>query len=230
MSDPGGLLPLLALDPGRDGRGSAFRFVMTGGLWKHDKDRPYNENNDLTPEWAELMRDQDPVALVPLGDDKENDPPLIVTDEGHLMLTSTYDSFYFRGEFTNPVSRKNNLYGIPGSEAAGTAAKKILFETNGNPRVDRKTGLLITEDYIPSSGRITVGPGVRDAGEDWSHTVRGQVWIWWHEDDARAAVAVATYRSNIARYILQRALQRPVTPDTFDQVFDSLSVTMSPKM
>lgn len=227
MSDPGGLLPLLALDPGRDGRGSAFRFVMTGGLWKHDKDKPY-DGEVLTSKWKELMTDQDPVALEPFGDDKENDPPLIVSDEGHLMLTSTYDSFYFRGDFTNPVSKKDDLYGIPGSEAADTAAKKILFE-NGNPKVDGETGLLITEDYIPSrGGGITVGPGLRDAGQDWSHAVRGQVWIWWYGNDARAAVT--TYRTNIARYILEHALERDVTPDNFNQVFNGLSVTMSPIM
>jgi hypothetical protein len=229
MSEPNGLLPLLALDPGGNGRGSAFRFVTTGSLWKRDKDKPYDKGNVVTDEWKELMSENDPIAFVPLGDNKESDPPLIVTDDGHLMLTSSYDQLYYRGNPENPTTRVKDLYGIRGSSNASTAAKKILFDRNGNPEVDRKTGLLITEDYIPPAapgapGTVTLGP--EEQGRE--HSVRGQVWIWWYGGDVENAAR--SYRDYITRYIVMKVLGQERTDENRLAVRNGLSVTIGPAM
>lgn len=250
MSEPGGLLPLLTLDPGRGGRGSAFRLVTTGGMWNYNKDDPYDEKVKTTKkgapykpseEWDKLMQENDPILLEPLGYDTAHDPPLIVSEEGFLLLKSSYDKLYAFEDPINPFTRKNNLYGIPGSTASGTLARKILFE-NGRVQVDTETRLVMTVEYRPPGmqpwpwmppppqapvvpavpGMVTVGPD-----EQREHAVRGQVWIWWYGGDTE--IEVNSYRDYITLYIVA-VLDSERIQRSRQYVMRGLSVTIGPAM
>lgn len=217
MSEPGGRLPLLALDPdghGR-GRGSALRFVPTGGVWVLNR---VKNDPDALQDWKEVTTDADPISLEGLFADVKNDPPLIVSPDGHLMRRSTYDRLHKLGPTLNPVSRQNDLFGIVGSDNEELKPQQIVFDNQGNAVFD-ETGriktedYIVTEDYIPDGAGVglepvTVGPDPADDGEDREYVVRGQVWIWWGGDDEEEQQspmdAAVSYRENIAFGIHRR--------------------------
>ena len=152
------MLPDLgALRLGPDGPSAPRRAASTGTVWNLDDDpysnevKEYRHGGTYKPSelWTQLMQRIDPVSLETLDSDLINDPPLIVTPSGFIMLKSTYDQLFRRGDFRNPENRDESLYGIPGGTNAGTPAQQILFNPNGTPRV--ANGRLVTQDYTPAA-------------------------------------------------------------------------------
>jgi len=152
------MLPDLgALRLGPDGPSAPRRAASTGTVWNLDDDpysnevKEYRHGGTYKPSemWAQLMQRIDPVSLETLDSDLINDPPLIVTPTGFIMLKSTYDQLFRRGDFRNPENRDESLYGIPGGINAGTPAQQILFNPNGTPQV--ANGRIVTQDYTPAA-------------------------------------------------------------------------------
>lgn len=124
----------------------------TGGVWNLADYDPYSEervtrgSSTIVPreEFEALMRENDPVSIEPMNHDIVNDPPLIVSESGTVMLQSTYDKLFTRGEWRNPTNPGESLFGIRGGTQAGTPAKRILFDAQGRVRTRTRVA---TEAY-----------------------------------------------------------------------------------
>lgn len=225
MQDSGGLLPLLALDPGRNERGSASRFVTTdGSMWNpdvsplDDGEAASDDGRRYSKAWKQLLKDEDPISYMPLGHDVKNDPPLIVSDGNYVMLKSSYDDLYKRGIFTNPVDPSKVLYGVPGGNKVDTQAKMIFFNQDGKLMLDEHN-LIVTVPYTPKP---------RDEPEE-RGVLRGQVWLWYrgHRDASR--VNANLLRDGIVSYVSKLY---PVEQQRYDfrDVEEQMTVTVSDPM
>jgi len=226
MQDSGGLLPLLALDPGRDEHGPASRFVTTdGSKWDPavsplDNEEAASEGDDrrYSEAWKELMEDEDPIHYKRLGHNVKTDPPLIVSEGNYVMLKSSYDDLYWRGMFTNPVDPSKDLYGVPGGDEEDTPALKIVFDDKGRLMLDEH-GLIVTVPYTPEP---------RDESE--KHGVlRGQVWLWYDSTRVASIPDHTLLKLAIANYITKLA---PVKTQRYDftDVDENMTVTVSDPM
>lgn len=136
----------------------------TGGVWNladydpHSEERVTRGSATIVPrqQWEELMSENDPVSIEPMNYDTVNDPPLIVSESGTVMLKSTYDALFTRGEWRNPTNRGESLFGIPGGTQADTPAKRILFDAQGRvqTRVATEAYNAVIPPQIPSQGDI----------------------------------------------------------------------------
>ena len=225
MQDSGGLLPLLALDPGRNERGSASRFVPTDGSMWNPAVSPL-DNGEAASEvdgrryseaWKELMKDEDPIAYEAFGYNVTKDPPLIVSEGNYVLLKSSYDKLYRRGLFTNPVDPSRVLYGVPGGSKEKTPALEIVFDGDGVLMLE--DGLIVTVPYTPEPLDESEERGV----------LRGQVWLWYDRTRVASIPDVDFLKLAIANYISKLA---PVKERRYEfmDVDDNMTVTVSDPM